>query len=124
MDRSGKFRTIVWSAIIFAGVVLVGCGGRVDLQKQMSGVWRDRLSHEVVEVHLDGKTKTITLAGHTYNAVVENLDKDKGQIKVKVKNGSNAPEHWLLTQMWVDSDNFDIVLERGKHEKEVLEKRG
>lgn len=105
--------------ILFAGLTLAACSGKPDLQKQMSGVWEDRLGHETVELRLSGDSKTVKVAGNTYPATLNKLDPDKGQILLQVDEGNGKDQVWSLTQMWVDSDRFDIVFERGDH-KEVL----
>ncbi|MGD8369163.1 MAG: hypothetical protein PVG78_16105 [Desulfobacterales bacterium] len=108
-----------WMVILFAGLTLASCSGKPDLQKQMSGVWEDRLGHETVELRLSGDSKTVKISGNTYPATLDKLDKDKGKILLKVDEGNGKDELWSLTQMWEDSDRFNIVFERGEH-KEVL----
>ena len=108
-----------WMVILFAGLTLASCGSKTDLQKQMSGVWEDRLGHETIELRLSGDSKSVKVAGSTYPASLDGIDKDKGRIRLKVDEGDGKDEFWTLTQMWEDSDRFNIVFERGDH-KEVL----
>jgi hypothetical protein len=119
MRNARNLKVFVWTAILFAAIFLAACGGKVDLQKQMTGVWEDRLGHETVELQLGGNSKTVKVAGTSYPATIDAVDNDKGQIRLKVQNGSGKDELWTLTQMWEDSDRFNIVFERGE-QKEVL----
>jgi hypothetical protein len=105
--------------ILFAGITLTACGETPDLQKQMSGVWESRRTHEAVELQLSGDSKSVTIAGNTYPASLDMIDNDKGEIHLKVNEGNGKDELWLLKQMWEDSDRFSIIFERGKI-KEVL----
>lgn len=119
MKTVRNLKVLCWIGILFAGLFTVSCGGKADLQKQMSGVWEDRLGHETVELNLSGDSKAVKVAGKPYPAVIEGMDKEKGQIRLKVENGGGKSEIWTLTQMWEDSDRFNIVFERGD-QKEVL----
>ena len=109
-----NLKAVLWLVALSAGLVIAGCGGKVDLQKQMSGVWEDRLNHETVELQLAGKPKTVTVAGTTYTAEVAEMNQDKGQILLTVQNGNGKNETWTLKQNWEDSDRFNIVFKRGE----------
>ena len=97
--------------LLGTGLFLTACGGHADLQKQMSGVWEDRLGHETVEIQLTGNAKTVTVGGHAYDATVDRIDDENGVIRLSIEDGGGKKEFWTLTQMWEDTDRFNIVFD-------------
>jgi hypothetical protein len=112
--------------LFIAGLILSACGGKGgDLQKQMSGTWEERLDHQTFVLKLTGDSKTITIGDKIYPVAVDAQDKDKGQLRLKVENGGEKPEVWTLTQLWEDSDWFNIEVHReGLIEVLIPKKRG
>ena len=124
MDKVRKIDSLLWLVVLFTVLTLASCGQKVDLQKQMSGKWEGRLHHEAVDLKIDGNATTVSFDGKTYPASIDSMDEEKGKIRLEVKNGSEKPEVWTLTQMWEDSDRFNIVLERGEHKTVLIPRKG
>ena len=120
METIRKCSIAIGIAVLCSALGFISCGKNVDLQNQMSGVWVDRISQKTVELRLAGESKTVSLEGHQYPVVVNAINEGKGEIRLNVNNGSGAPEVWVLSQNWEDADRFNIILERGREQKEVL----
>jgi hypothetical protein len=108
--------------LFFAGLILSACGGSADLQKQMSGTWEERHDHQTFVLKLTGDSKTISIDQKTYPVVVDAQDKEKGELRLKVENGGEKPEVWVLTQLWEDTDWFNIEVNREGHTEVLIPK--
>jgi len=124
MDKVRKIHFLLWLAVLFMALTFSSCGQKMDIQQQMTGKWEGRLNHEAVDLKIDGNSKTVSFDGKIYPAAVDSVDEEKGEIHLKVQNGAAAPEEWVLTQMWEDSDRFNIVLERGEHKTVLIPRKG
>ena len=124
MTQIGKFNPLLWLAVVLTALTLVNCSQKADLQKQMSGKWEERLTHEAVVLKIDGTSKTVSVDGKTYPATIEDMDQEKGELRLKVQNGGTEPEVWVMTQLWEDSDRFNIVLEKPDRKLVLIPRRG
>ena len=84
-------------------LVVGGCGSDVNMEAQISGKWKPIKENSIVDINLAQDPKTLIVDGHTYKAVVENIDKGSSTMQVKVETESGKSEVWIIRQVWDDN---------------------
>jgi hypothetical protein len=124
MKKSLMVPYILLATIFFLSSILIGCGEEVDMTTQISGLWKRTQSEGTVELNLAANPKTVKLDGHTYNVVVEKIDKGMNTIEVKVEMEDGKTEVWSIHQMWNDNGSSFKLSFRHNGTHETLEHAG
>ena len=100
------------------GLTITGCSKKSDLLQELSGQWQDNQTKSMVEIHLVGDAKSMTIDGQSYPVTVEKVDPGEYQVNLKVQNGNAQPEKWVLRQLWNDNGSeFNLAFNHnGKNE--------
>lgn len=88
------------AAVLTIGLITTGCSGKNKLLQEMSGQWQDSQNHAMVDIHLVGDSKTITVGGNPFPVSVEKVEMINYLVQLKVQNGSAEPDSWTLKEVW------------------------
>jgi hypothetical protein len=88
------------AAVLAIGLFTTGCSGKNKLLQEISGQWQDNQNHAMIDIHLVGDSKTITVGGHPYPVSVEKIEMINYLVQLKVQNGSAEPDSWTLKEVW------------------------
>ena len=103
---------LFFTAIMAAGFILAGCSGKSDILKEVSGQWMDKQDNGTIEINLVDEAKSIKVGEQTYSVSVDNINMDRYQVNLKVKNGSDQPELWTIREIWNDvGSSFKLAFE-------------
>ncbi len=97
MRRSLNTQHVIFtvvSLILFS--IVIGCGSNVDLATQISGKWKPVQGEGIVDINLAKEPKSMTIDGHAFNAVVENIDKGSNTVQVRVETEAGKTEVWSI----------------------------
>ena len=86
--------------VLVFGLITTGCSGKNKLLQEVSGQWQDKQDHTMVDIHLEGDSKTITVGGRPYPVSVEKIEMINYLVQLKVQNGSADPDSWTLKEVW------------------------
>jgi hypothetical protein len=114
MDQRLNVSKFIIPAVLFLLVssFVIGCGSDADMETQISGKWKLPQNNGIVDIKLDKDPKTVVVDGHSYAAVVENVDKGAYLTKVKVDVAPGKSEVWILRQVWDDNGStFKLAFE-------------
>jgi hypothetical protein len=82
------------------GLVTLGCSGKNKLLNEVSGQWQDSQNQGMVDIHLVGDNKSVTVGGQPYPVSVEKIEMINYLVRLKVQNGSAEPQEWTLKELW------------------------
>lgn len=117
--RNLPLLTIV--TIVAIGLITFGCSGKNKLLKEVSGQWQDNQDHTLVEIHLLGNDKSVTVDGHHYPVSIEKVEMINYLVQLKVQNGSAEPESWTIKELWDENGaSYKLSLNHNNGRKEVL----
>jgi hypothetical protein len=107
-------------AVLVLGLITTGCSGKNKLLEEVSGQWLDNQDHTMVDIHLVGDSKTVSVDGHPYPVSVEKVELINYLVQLKVQNGSAEPESWIIRELWDENGaSFKLSFNRSG-QKEVL----
>ena len=115
MNRQfAAYHSIIPMAVLVAFMLTItGCGSSTDLTNQLSGKWKNEKNGGIVDIHLAKESSSLTIDGHTFSGVVENIDKGSDTVHVKVTTESGDSEVWSLHQVWNNNGSaFKLKLRR------------
>jgi len=102
-------------------LVVGGCGSDVNMEAQISGKWKPVKENGIVDINLAQDPKSLMIDGHTYKAVVENVDKGSSTMQVKVETDSGKSEVWIIRQVWDDNGStFKLAFRRNGTTKTLV----
>lgn len=114
-----------WMVAIGLALITIGCssGDSTKLLKEVSGVWSRSQGAGTVEINLVGDAKTLVVDGKSYSATIQNVEMGSYAVDLKVQNGNNQPEKWIVQQIWDDMGvNYKLVFSHDGH-RETLPKK-
>ena len=104
MRRSLNTQHVILTAVSFILFsIVIGCGSNADLATQISGKWKPLQGEGIVDINLAKEPKSMTIDGHAFNAVVENIDKGSNTVQVRVETEAGKTEVWSIHQVWNDN---------------------
>ncbi len=112
--------TLILVGVMSIGLTLVGCSDKNDILKQVSGQWQNAQDNSQVDIHLTGDSKSISVKGQTYPVAVESIEPLNYVVSLKVQNGGDKPESWMLQQIWNEGGDAFKLAFRHDGEKEML----
>jgi hypothetical protein len=113
--------SLLFIAFIFAvGLVFSGCSGKNKLLKEVSGQWQNDKNHALVDIHLVGDNKTVSVDGQSYPVSIEKVEMINYLVQLKVQNANAEPQDWIIKELWDESgDHFKLSFEHNG-QSEVL----
>jgi hypothetical protein len=101
--KSSNLSLLLIAVALAIGLVTFGCSGKNKLLNEVSGQWQDSQNHSVVNIHLIGDDKTVTVGGQPYPVSVEKVEMINYLVQLKVQNGNAGPQNWTLKELWDES---------------------
>jgi hypothetical protein len=101
--KSSNLSLLLIAVALAIGLVTFGCSGKNKLLNEVSGQWQDSQNHSVVDIHLIGDDKTVTVGGQPYPVSVEKVEMINYLVQLKVQNGNAGPQNWTLKELWDES---------------------
>jgi hypothetical protein len=98
--KSSNLRLLFIAVTLAIGLVTFGCSGKNKLLQEVSGQWQDSQNQNMVDIHLVGDNKSVTLDGHPYPVSVEKVEMINFLVQLKVNNGKAEPQQWTLKELW------------------------
>ena len=98
--KSSNLSLLLIAVALAIGLVTFGCSGKNKLLNEVSGQWQDSQNHSVVDIHLIGDDKTVTVGGQPYPVSVEKVEMINYLVQLKVQNGNAEPQNWTLKELW------------------------
>jgi hypothetical protein len=98
-----KARSLSSLFIVFTlaiGLITLGCSGKNKLLKEVSGQWQDSQNNTLVDIHLVGNDKSVTVNGQPYPVSVDKVEMINFLVQLKVQNGSSESQEWTLKELW------------------------
>jgi hypothetical protein len=82
------------------GLITSGCSGKNKLLKEVSGQWQNSQNSTLVDIHLVGDDKSMTVDGQPYTVSVDKVEMINYLVRLKAQNGSGEPQEWTLKELW------------------------
>jgi hypothetical protein len=101
--KTHRLSVMLFVIILAVGLISNGCSGKNKLLKEISGQWQDNQDHTLVDIHLVGANKSVTVAGQTYPVSIEKVEMINYLVQLKVQNGAAEPESWTIKELWDES---------------------
>lgn len=101
--KARNLSLLLIAAILTIGLITFGCAGKEKLLKEVSGQWQDNQDHSMVDIHLVGDNKSVTVGGHPFPVSIEKVEMINYLVQLKVQNGAAEPESWTLKELWDES---------------------
>lgn len=98
--KARSLSALMLTVILAVGLTTIGCSGKNKLLKEVSGQWQDNQDHTVVDIHLVGDSKSVTVGGHPYPVIIEKIEMINYLVQLKVQNGAAEPESWTIKELW------------------------
>lgn len=98
--KARSLSVLMLTVILALGWTTFGCSGKNKLLKEISGQWQDNQDHSVVDIHLVGDNKSVTVGGQPYLVSIEKIEMINYLVQLKVQNGAAEPESWTIKELW------------------------
>jgi hypothetical protein len=104
---------------------MCACSTGTELPTQVSGTWQRVQGEGIIEIKLAREPLSLTVAGNTYPATIQSIDKGSYSIHLNVETDPGHSEEWVLRQVWDDNgSNYTLSLNHnGTNEKLVSAQR-
>lgn len=95
--------------LVFGQFFFFGCSGKNKLLEEVSGQWQDNQNHAVVDIHLVGDDKSITVGGQPYPVSIEKIEEINYLVQLKAQNATAEPESWIIREIWdLNGTSFNL----------------
>ena len=111
------------TVILTIGMIVFGCSGKSKLLNEVSGQWQDNQDHSMVDIHLVGDSKSMTVGGQAYPVSVEKVEMINYLVQLKLQNGAAEPESWTLQELWDENGaSFKLSFNHNGHSEILIPK--
>jgi hypothetical protein len=111
------------AVMLTIGMITFGCSGKSKLLNEVSGQWQDSQNHSMVDIHLAGDDKSVTVGGQAYPVSVEKVEMINYLVQLKVQNGAAEPESWTIKELWDENgSSFKLSLDRNGQSEILIPK--
>jgi hypothetical protein len=119
--KARSLSVVLLAVILAVGLTTFGCSGKNKLLKEVSGQWQNNQDHTVVDIHLVGDNKSVTVEGQPYPVSIEKVEMINYLVQLKVQNGAAEPESWTIKEVWDESgESFKLSFNRNGQSEELV----
>jgi hypothetical protein len=101
--KTHRLTVLLFALILAVGLTTVGCSGKNKLLEEISGQWQDSQNHSVVDIHLFGDEKSVTVGGQPYPVDIEKIEMINYLVQLKVTSSAAEPESWTIKEIWEEN---------------------
>lgn len=121
MKRSQISQCLILTVVSFIMVFFViGCASEGKIEEQISGKWKSTKGDGTVVINLASDPKSLAIDGHSYKAVIKEIDKGSFTTLVDVEIETGKTEVWSLRQVWDDNGSTFKLAFRHNGTQETL----
>ena len=118
--KTRKLSLLTIAAILAIALITFGCSGKNKLLNEVSGQWQNSQNQTMVDIHLVGDNKSVTVGGHPYPVLIDKVEMINFLIELKVQDGAAKPEAWTIKELWDENGTSFKLSFNHSGENEVL----